>query len=152
MELETCSFGELRHGAAVRSPVSHHGLVRGGAVPQLAEGAGFELHTCLMRRISAMRRSDGVSLGGALRGHRVCVFCTAVLRGPPAAVTSQLVVGRQKRTTNSVPRFWELAQKTTKLESMLLACMHTSYSGLQLQTHTRMLRAPAATPATGVDA
>ena len=96
--------------AAVRSPVSHHGLVRGGAVPQLAEGAGFELHTCLMRRISAMRRSDGVSLGGALLGPRVCVFCTAVLRGPPAAVTSQLVVGRQKRTTNSVPRFWELSQ------------------------------------------
>ena len=42
------------------------------------------------------------------------------------------------------------SHKTTKPESMLLACMHTSYSGLQ--THTRMLRAPAATQATGVDA
>ena len=31
--------------AAVRSPVSHDCLERGGAVPQLAEGAGFELHT-----------------------------------------------------------------------------------------------------------
>ena len=59
--------------AAVRSPVSHHGLVRGGAVPQLAEGAGFELHTCLMWRISAMRRSDGV-YRSALRGApRLCV-------------------------------------------------------------------------------
>ena len=81
--------------------------------------------------------------------HELCVLSTAVLREPPAAVTSQLVVGRQKRTTNSVPRFWELAQDD-KSRSTLLAFMHTSYSGLQ--THTRMLRAPAATPATGVNA
>ena len=30
--------------AAVRSPVSHDGLVRGGAVSEFAEGAGFEFH------------------------------------------------------------------------------------------------------------
>ena len=96
-----------------------------------------------------MRRSDGVyaALSG---GHRAVCASTAVLRGVPAAVTSQLVVGRQKRTTNSVPRFWELAQDDKSIRSTLLACMHTSYSGLQ--THTRMLRAPAATQTSDVNA
>ena len=64
--------------AAVRSPACHHGLVRGGAVPQLAEGAGLQFHTYLMRRISAMRRSDGVSQQRSPE-HRACVLCTAVL-------------------------------------------------------------------------